>query len=370
MASIPSDPGADHEFEIKDFFLAPWGLSTEELPMHVLWSGSIDEIAVQLPTKLELVDFYNLDISSNDELIDDGEVRFSEEDLITSGYFGLVLVDYNKYSEPVKKYDIEISLLNKNGRNLNLERTTRIIRPEIRVQNAPNEIRLTDEKTQDSIEIDMEYIGFGMAQVAVEAQAEGEFVSAGESLHHDLLEAILETEVHKQDVDKMGEIPEEWKNESGVEVPQEEIEELVKGMSNLAQSGELTEEYDPQELIEVAEALEEAEKMSESDSDVAAVIYRFIETALLSSILRVVDRHPTENVSLDNPTTKVRTKAKATELEVKIRLRDSLENEYEPETVLIDILDERDNGAGVLEAEITTKWENYQVDPDEVFNDE
>jgi len=370
MASVPSNTETNSEFEIKDSFLAPWGLSTEELPMHILWSGPTEEILIKIPSEVEIVDIYNLDENAVEETNRDNEYRLAESDLVTSGYIGLVLADNNQYSDPVVKHDIGVIFLNKDGEQAALEKSTHIIRPEIRVQDAPDEIRLTDESIPDSIEIEMEYIGFGMAQVAIEAEAEGEFVSEGESLLHDLLQAILETEIHKQDVDAMGEIPEEWKDESEVEVPQEEIEEIVRDMSNLARSEELTEEYGSEELMEVADALEEAEEMSETDSDVAAVIYRFIETALLSSILNVVDRHPTENVSLENPTTKIRTKARTTELEVKIRLRDNLENEYEPETVLIDVHDERESEAGVFETEITTNWENYQVDPDEVFNDE
>lgn len=370
MASVPSNSEVESDFEIKDSFLAPWGLSTEELPMHVLWSGPTEEISITLPPELEVVEFHNIGGLSEAELVEKDELRFSRGDLVTQGYLGLVVTDDNKYYDPVKRHNIEITFSNEKGEQTTLEKTTHIIRPEIRVQNAPDEIRLTDENVPDYIEIDMEYIGFGMAQVEIEAETEGEFVSEGESLFHDLLEAILETEVHKQDVDSLDAIPEEWKDESGIEVPQGEIEEIVRKMSSLARSEELTEEHDHQELMEVAEALEEAERMSETDSDVATIIYRFIETALLSSILNVVDRHPTENVSLDNPTTKIRTKARATELEVKIRLRDSLENEYEPETVLIDVHDDRESEAGVFETEITTNWENYQVDPDEVFGNE
>jgi hypothetical protein len=370
MASSPSNAEVNSEFEVKDCFLAPWGLSTEELPMHVLWSGEPEEMSIDLPSALEIVDIYNLDGQTADDLVNDSKLELSESDLVSSGYLGLVLADNNKYADPVVGHEIKITFSNEDGEQATLRKSTHIIRPEIRVQDAPDEIWLTDDNIPDSIEIEMEYIGFGMAQVAVEAEAEGEFVSEGESLLHDLLDAILETEVHKQDVDSMGEIPEEWKDNSDVEVPQEEIESLAKDMSNLARSGELTEEYDSDELMEVADALEEAEEMSDADSGIAAVIYRFIETALLSSILNVVDRHPTENVSLENPTTKIRTKARTTELEVEIRLRDNLENEYDPETVLIDVYDERESEAGVFETEVKTTWENYQVDPDEVFNGE
>lgn len=370
MPSPQSNKKESPELEIRDSFLAPWGLSGEELPMHILWSGSTERIEINLPAELDVIEIHNIDLEKRDTVTKNGKIQLSDDDLVTPGYLGFVLADENKYSEPAIEHNIEITFSTGGEQQSNIEKTTNIIRPQIRVQNAPDEIELTDDEIPDSIEIEMAYIGFGMAQVAVEAEAGGEFVSEGESILHDLLEAILETEVHKQDVDAMGPVPDEWEDDSDVEVPQEEIEGIVKEMSDLARSDEFTGDYESQELMEVAEVLEEAEKQSESDSDIAAVIYRFIETALLSSILNVVDRHPTENVSLDNPTTKIRTKARTTELEIKVRLRDSLENEYDPELVLIDVKDNRENEAGMFETEIETSWENYQVDPDEVFGDD
>lgn len=356
-------------FELRDCFLAPWGLSSEELPMHVLWSGDFGKVEIDIPNELTLSEIHNCELG-DDRKGNEEPITIGNDELITDGYFGMILTDENKYDDPVKKHTIEICFYSDNDEQTTIEKVTRIIRPEIRVQDAPDKIHLSDQNIPDTIEIDMEYVGWGMAQVAVEAEAEGELISEGDSLQHDLLEALLETEFHKQDLDGVGDIPDEWKNESDVEVPQEEIEDIVQDMSELARSDELSGEYESQELMEMADILEEAHESSESASDISAVIYRFIETALLSSILDVVDRHPTENVSLDNPTTKIRTKARATELEVVIRLRDSLENEYEPESIDIEIVDERDSEAGVFESEIITNWDNYQVDPDEVFSDE
>lgn len=370
MASAPPHSDENRELEIKDSFLAPWGLPKEELPMHVLWRGSTDEISVEIPSEVEVVEVHNMGSISSDDATERENLRFEEDELATEGYFGLVLRDDNQYEESAKEHSIKIQFIQNGEPQITLEKSTHIIRPKIRVRNAPSKIHLTDDNIPDNIEIDMEYIGFGMAQVEVDAQAEGEFVSEGKSMLHDLLQAILETGIHKQDVDSMGPIPDDWKNDSDIEVPQEEKEELVRDMMDIARSDDLSEEYDSEELMEVANALEKAEGKTDADSGFAAVLYRFIETALLSSILNVVDRHPTENVSLDNPTTKIRTKARTTELEINIHLRDSLDNEYPGKTVEIDVTDEREEEAGVFESEIVTNWENYQIDPDEVFSDD
>ncbi|WP_147376702.1 hypothetical protein [Halopiger aswanensis] len=355
--------------EIEDSFLAPWGLASEELPMHILWSGSVSSIKVSYPDQLELIDSYNLDTDLKEDA-ETGEFVLEESDLITPGYLSFVFTDPDTHSDAVKNHQIRVRFLDEEGAIIDsFEPTTRIIRPQIRVQDAPERIKLSDEGTPDTIEIDMEYIGFGMAQISIDAQAGGEFVSEGESFHHDLLRAILETEVHKEDLDRWDDPPEEWETEAGYEVPEEEIEQIVEHMRGVAQEDNyLHDEYGAEEVLEVADALEEAESKSKTDSDVAAVIYRFIETALLSSILNVVDRHPTENVSLSSPNTKVKTKARATELEVKIKLKDNLDNVYDPEIVLIEINDNRKESGGVFETEIETNWENHQVDPDEVFS--
>jgi len=369
---MPKNPTRDENkptINIEDSFLAPWGLASEELPMHILWSGSTDSIEVTYPDQLELIDSYNLDTDLGAET-ETGEIVLEESDLITPGYLSFIFSDPEIYQEPVKEHQIKVRFKDEEQKVIgSFEPKTRIIRPQIRVQNASDRIELTDKSTPDTIEIDMEYIGFGMAQISIDAQAGGEFVSEGESFHHDLLRAILETEVHKEDLDRWDDPPEEWETDTGYEVPEEEIERIVEDMRGVAQEDNyLHDEYGAEEMLEVADALQEAESMSKTDSDVAAVIYRFIETALLSSILNVVDRHPTENVSLSSPNTKVKTKARATELEVKIKLKDNLDNMYDPEIVLVEIADRREESAGIFETEIETNWENHQVDPDEVFS--
>jgi len=369
MTASQPNSNTNSDFEIRDFFLAPWGLSSEELPMHILWSGEFERLEIHTPKNISLVESHNFDLK-NQNGEEHKPLIVSSDDLVTRGYFGLILSDKNKYDKPVKNNSIEICFYTNDGQTRSVEKTTRIIRPEIRVQEAPDQIYLSDDNVPDIIEIDMEYVGWGMAQVAVEAEAEGELVSEGDSLHHDLLKALLDTEFHKQDIEGLGDIPEDWKNETDVEVPQDEIEDIVQEMSELARSDAFSEEYESKELMQMADLLEESHKASESGSDISAVIYRYVETALLSSILDVVDSHPTENVSLDNPTTKIRTQARATDLEVTIRLRDSLDNEYQPENIKIEVVDDRNSEAGAFESEIVTNWDNYQVDPNEVFSDE
>lgn len=353
-------------FEVKDIFLAPWGLASEERPMHIMWEGKIESIEIDFEDSLDVSEIFNVQPHDDDYSTGPCSISIPKEELVSRGYLGLIFSQSNTFEDAVVPHNVDITFHLPEGKQYTSNSITHTIRPQIEEINHPEEIVLSDEDNVDEIELKMRYVGFGQAKVAVRAQAEGEVISEGESLSHDLLRGLLETGVHKQDVEGLGEIPAEWKHEDGPRVPQEEIDELVEEMREVAQSGSFNEEYGADEVEVLADAVKEADEASES-SGVAGNIYRYIENTLLSSILNVVDRHPTENVSLNSPTTKIQTEAKATEIVILVHLRDNKDNQYEPTEISIDVIDERSEG-GIFEADIVTEWENYQVDPNEVFS--
>lgn len=354
--------------EIQDSFVAPWGLSNEKLPLHILWEGNPDKLEITLPDQVSLVELHNTDMEVSEK--DSNKVVIPCEELTTSGFIGGVLCVSKIHKKSVVPYNIEIRFYKGDVVQYLWHGTTHIIRPEIKIIDHPEEIRLRDGENND-IEIDMQYVGFGMAKVAFRVGSGGEIVPESGSLHHELLRAMLDTEFHKQDIEGMGEVPEEWKKETAngtdIEVPNEELDDIVEDMRKSATDDALLDEYSAQDLYEMADILEKAEESSSSDSTVASAIYSRVEMMLVDSILDIVDRHPTENVSLNSPQTRIKAEAKVTELEVIIRLSDKKNNEYEPKIIEIDIEDERDQG-GIFESEIMTNWVNYEVNPEEVFN--
>lgn len=52
MTASQPNSNTNSDFEIRDFFLAPWGLSSEELPMHILWSGEFERLEIHTPKNI------------------------------------------------------------------------------------------------------------------------------------------------------------------------------------------------------------------------------------------------------------------------------------------------------------------------------
>lgn len=176
---------------------------------------------------------------------------------------------------------------------------------------------------------------------------------------------MIDAELHLQDVDELQEVPDEWTVDGDYEIPQEEIEELVRETREATTDESLLDEYDSDDLYHLADLLEKAEESANAGETPS--IYQYMEMMLLTSILDVVDRHPTENVSMNKPDIKIETKAKAREMTIECKLKDSMDNKYPSESIKMEVEDRREEGGGIFEAELVTNWENYQIDPDEVF---
>jgi len=367
---------------ITDSFIAPWGLANEELPMHLIWKGEFDEICVRYPKNFDICSIYNVGNGITYPSAEDngGEINFRTRDLTTESYIGLVFTCPDIYDESVTEHPIYVDLY-KNGSVI--ERwsgKTHIIRPQIKIVDCPDVVVIIEEKTantrdemttinvdEDSneIEVNLRYVGFGMAQVKVDARAEGELISKEDTIYQDFIQAMLDAEIHLQDIDELQEIPEEWTVDGDYEIPQEEIEEIVRETREATTKESLADEHNSEDLYLLADILEKAEESANSGQSPS--IYQYVETMLLTSILDVVDRHPTENVSMDKPDIKIETEAKAREMTIECKLKDSLDNEYDSVEAKMDVDDRREEGGGIFEAELITNWENYQVDPDEVF---
>lgn len=371
----PDEEGANQlldsstTFELDDSFVAPWGLAGEERPMHLLWSGPIKSLELQFAEPVDLVEAYNLVGDVDDFMctesrtggVDVQNLVLHEDDFSTPGYLNIKFRIPQIYEEAMVGQKIGVTFHLTNGRTRKLEEYTFTIRPQIEAVDAPERLTLEDTSEIDSIDLKMRYIGFGMAQVGVEAEGEGELISQGESLYHDLAAALIASGIHEKESEQLGDIPEEWKQETGVEIPDKTLEEIVQGIRDLLSEGTALDEFDEKELRELAGVLEDGNEKYE-----ITPMYEHIEMLLLNSILDVVDRHPTENVQLSNPHTKVEIKSRMHGILVRYRLRDNHGNEYEPVEIPIEVEDTRENG-GVIEAEINTEWEHHQLDPDEIL---
>lgn len=366
-------------FRINDSFVAPWGLANEELPMHLIWSGEFDKLSITYPSNLDIISLYNIE---DEGLYTEkkGEMTIHSQDLVTNGYLGVVFVCPDICEESVIEYPIQVDFQKSDVKVESWSSKTHIIRPQIEIVDFPEKIVLVEESTIDPqenmavinttkqenrIEIGFQYVGFGMARVKVDAEAEGELISKEDTIYQDFIQSMIDAELHLQDVDELQEVPDEWTVDGDYEIPQEEIEELVRETREATTDESLLDEYDSDDLYHLADLLEKAEESANAGETPS--IYQYMEMMLLTSILDVVDRHPTENVSMNKPDIKIETKAKAREMTIECKLKDSMDNKYPSESIKMEVEDRREEGGGIFEAELVTNWENYQIDPDEVF---
>lgn len=358
------------DFELVDAFVAPWGLAHEERPMHLLWNGSIDGVEVTFPEPVELLEAFNLegDLSDYVESVNNEEgdlqrVNIDSDDLDTPGYLSIKFKIPTIFDDAMVGQVIGVKFHRPDSELFEVEGYTFTIRPQIELVEEPETVVITEDEELDRINVQMRYLGFGLAQVDIEARGEGELISKGESLYHDIAEALIASGFHKLESDDLEPIPEEWKDDTGVEIPQSTLENIVQGVRDSLTDGSAFDEFEEEELHQLADVLEEGD-----DERDFKPVYEHVELMLLNSILDVVERHPTENVQLQNPHTSVQIQSKLRGFTVVYRLSDNHGNVYDPTKVQIEVQDNRDDG-GVVETEINTEWEHHQLDPHEVLTE-
>jgi hypothetical protein len=353
-------------FSLEEFFVAPWGLANEERPFHLLWDGDIDGFELRIADPVELVEGYNIQGDISDfikELPDDEEgyclLQISKSDLLVPGYFNAKFRIPEIYDNAMtgQLIQAQFSLENSNVRRYNSQTFT--IRPQLKLLDSPKEIELTEGDESVTLPVRMQYIGFGMAEVEMDMEGEGELISKGESIHHDILRAMAKSGIPTKESGELGPIPEEWKQEHGVEIPDEELRDIGDEVRELAREDKLRKEFDEATLERIADALEEGEEHK-------AEIYDHIEVMLLDSILNAVDRHPAENVRMANPNAHLEIESRVREFVLSYGLKDKIGNEYKSIEVPIHIDDKRSDG-GILEVEVETEWDNHELDPDEIL---
>lgn len=348
------------EIELTDCFLAPWGLPSETRPLHVIWEGEPDAIQIGFVEPVEVLNIHNTmsDADSySDPTLVDGDVKSFEipcDELEVGGYLSAEFKVPKTFDEVMVGQKVAAAFIKEGERIDKWEDYTFTIRPKIECVGAPDSISLSSD---EPINIDMQYVGFGMAEVKVEAEAEGEIISEHESIYHDILDRLIETEIHKKNSERFEETLEEWEESENFE--EEKYEEFVSEFRESLQSREEFEEFEREELEEIAKILREGDEDKETLG-----VYKAIELLLMNSIIDMVDRHPTENIKLDNPKTKISFDTEVNSITVFYHLRDVEGNRYDSLQVTIEVEDGQKDKFD-FSREIETNWENIQLDPDE-----
>lgn len=372
---------SSYEFNLEDAFVAPWGLANEERPIHYIWSGDIERIQIKLAEELEVSRLFNTTGSAEKYIEkiepDDDEnyilVDIPSDDLISPGYLSGIITVPDMYEEPLVGHVVNVEFINDSiyEENKNLTFTTR---PLIRIRDIPERIRLEDDEVAiiyneseeqveqmeypGEIEADMEQIGFSLAQVEAEAWGEGELLSQEESVYYDLAEALISS-TSGEETD-LRELPDEARDQVPVEIPDQTVENTVEDFREWLSNESLIEDFDSEEIKQVSQVVE----AENSDFDMGQ-IYKHFEYLLMNSILDVVDRHPIDNVQMQSPQTTIEIESRINSFNIGFELSDKVGNRYESEIIEIQVEDERSSG-GIAELELTTNWNEVQIDPSEL----
>lgn len=361
-------PSQTGEFEVSDFFVAPWGLANEQRPLHIRWEGEVEAVTIALPNPMKLDKVNNInkpleefDIEANEEY---SEIEFSSSDIISEGYLAGELIVPEIFEDVMVGQEVGVKLHLPSGEMVQSTGYTFTIRPKIELVDAPDQIIVKESQKEVALEIDMRYIGFGMAEVEIEVQSDGETISEPVDLMTNIAEAFAESGVPTKESEILDDIPEEWENDPRYNVSQEDMQMLAADMREVFLEGrDAFEEFDVDQMLKIAKALEEGETDREWD---ISKMYEFMELALVNSILDLVDRHPTEGVKMENPNTEIETESQTREITVIYKLSDRQGNEYQSVEKTVEIIDENDR-EGMMRGTINTNWESHQINPDDAL---
>jgi len=343
-------------------YIVPWALPNEKMPMHVTWSPDVffDKIHVKVPPSFKILDVLNVD-----------EARLKEHEAIITRvksliegvpcYFGMIISAPKIFEELKMAKKITVEFLRNEKPFYCLELYGRIFRPRLEVVKPPEEVELTDYLEKNKLPLNLRYIGFGDIELKIEATIGGKIVSVGESVVYELLRRLWLSDILEKETEEVEKVVdndrERRKRELWVEPAY--ISKMAQELQDKIDKGTIpTEVLDAEAIADLKEWLSDL-KTKDKFMD---IIYKRTQEMLLSLLLDLFDKNPTNNVELKNAKTVIRTKiaTPVTKLTLRLLYKDKMGNEYPSIEIPIQVRDTRTEAHGMLiEMPIhIEKWEN------------
>lgn len=343
-------------------YIVPWALPNEKMPMHVTWSPNVlfDKIHVKIPSDFKILDILNVDEAE----LKEHEAIITKVKAPIEGvpcYFGIVIFAPKIFEELKVAKRITIEFLRNEKTFYCLELYGRIFRPRLETLKFPREVELTDYPWKNKLPLNLRYVGFGDIELKIEATIGGRIVSMGESIIYELLRRLWLSDIIEK---RMGKIEkttdkerERRKRELWVEPAY--IRKMAQELQEKVEKGIIpTEELDAEAIADLKEWLADVK----TKDKFMEILYEKTEEMLLSLLIDLFEKNPTNNVKLKNAKTVIRTRIKApvTELTLKLLYRDKIGNDYPPIEIPVRVRDRRTEVSGMMiEMPILIeKWEN------------
>jgi hypothetical protein len=330
-------------------YIAPWALSKEEIPVHLVWASDtvFDSIQVLLPPETSLKQLYNVKSFSRSK----SEITIQK--LHSSNFFGFTLTSKKLIKNLYEKKDIYVNF-HKDGKIIKSKHfEANVYRPQLSLAEKPQKIVLTDQsKIGELINLALRISGFGSIEVQTEVSLGGEFQSLIEPKYQEMARryaAIFRREDFsdvKQPSDKL-----KSKLRSKMLSDSVKISKLIRTMVDEIKKGNFA--FFPKEDIE---SFKNWAKKRNNAKKISQFLSENIESLILESLLYYFNKYPTEGVALSGGNPSVTVKNAVNNLMIRFRYKDSMLTEYKPVSTQIEIEDLRTNKENELKIPINIKW--------------
>jgi hypothetical protein len=335
-------------------YIAPWALPKEQIPVHLVWVPNMvfDSIQVLLPSEMSVNEFYNVE---DFEILNANEILIRK--LFSQNYFGFLTSFNEAIHQSHESRRIEVNfLLNKKVVQSKVF-LSNIYRPLLTVMEKPSAIILKDDsKTKDLVNISLKIQGFGRITVSTEISIGGKFEPNIEPLFQELTRRLLSSGFGKEMLDirkkKLG------KNRS-IEINPKFVKQATEAFFDSIKKGELPFQLSEKEI----ESLKGLASDEVSHEKLIKTFSEHLENIIIDSLLFYFNRYPTDGVSLSGGSPLVIIRNADQGLKIRFKYKDSLDNEYAPVVVDVEVIDSRSDQTKELKLPLNIKWYHEQINP-------
>lgn len=331
-------------------YIAPWGLSKEDIPIHLVWEPAFEngEISVTIHEDLEIREFFNVEAHSEEN----GEYIISK--LRTPNFFGFTVGTKEIINVKHRSYDIFVTFNKQNKELYSKTFKANIFRPFLSVEEKPDYIVIDDDTNLNRVlNVTLKLSGFGNVKIRNESTLGGQFIERAEPLYRDILTKMFSS---FKDINFIEDKEKDDKvNKEIILNPvyiQNKIKEYLVNIEHRIFPLDI-----PKDELETFRDWVLDEKNKDAITDLFS---RQIENLIIDSIIYYFDRNPEENIQLPQGKPTIYIEEAKQNVIIKLRYQDGMGNYFEPLEFMIHIDDKREFRTRITEIPMNTKW-NFEI---------
>jgi len=318
-------------------YIAPWAIAKEAIPLHLIWESKENEfdfVEIDKPKNFEIREILNV---TNYHLLK-SKIKFSDKDLLSKDYFGLVISSNKTFDDLVSIFPITVRFLKNDKEFFSKTLNATIVRPKIRFKDPPSEIIIDDNTNlKKLLNFNIIHKGLGKVQLGFTASAKGDIISQSGSLYFDVLEEICNDLT-------AGKLKEESVN---LKISEHEefsfdpimIQDHTTKILDMIKSGNFPSTVRREIFKELCDIANDPQRRN----GLIKVIYSKLQRLFISYLLYYFDRNPHEDIELPVGKINVNLNFGIKLIILKITYTDSYDNTYEPIESSLIIKDKRKN---------------------------